>query len=157
MSKKLGTDCSRSSRWFTCSRFKGIDRSWCLEKIRSLCHKIDRHIYSSVIMGGPSPNDCTSRWRVPRPITIHLARAQANTCWKSVWDFSCRRFLYPQILPLYLSMRLLPQRVQHASAYPGSSVSHNKFHLLYSLLVSSHTNKSTKDKMKFHFTTQLNW
>ena len=47
-------------------------------------------------------------------------------------------------------MRLLPQRVQHASAYPGSSVSHNKFQLLYSLLVSSHTNKSTKDNLKFH-------
>ena len=29
------------------------------------------------------------------------------------------------------------------------SVSHNKFHLLYSLLVSSHTNKSTKDNLKF--------
>ena len=47
-------------------------------------------------------------------------------------------------------MRLLPQRVQHASAYMSSSVSHNKFHLLYSLLVSSHTNKSTKDNLKFH-------
>ena len=56
----------------------------------------------------------------------------------------------PQILHLYLSIRLLPSRVQHASAYPGSSVSHNKFHLLYSLLVSSHTNKSTKGNMKFH-------
>ena len=39
---------------------------------------------------------------------------------------------------------------QHASAYPSSSVSHNKFHLLYSLLVSSHTNKSTKYNLKFH-------
>ena len=54
-------------------------------------------------------------------------------------------------------IRLLPQCVQHASAYPGSSVSHNKFHLLYSLLVPSRTNKSTKDNLKFHFTTQLNW
>ena len=43
-----------------------------------------------------------------------------------------------------------PSAVQHASAYPSSSVSHNKFHLLYSLLVSSHTNKSTKDNLKFH-------
>ena len=39
---------------------------------------------------------------------------------------------------------------RHASAYPSSSVSHNKLHLLYSLLVSSHTNKSTKDNLKFH-------
>ena len=54
------------------------------------------------------------------------------------------------ILHLYLSIRLLPQGVQHASAYPGSSFSHNKFHLLYSLLVSSHTNKSTKYNLKFH-------
>ena len=29
--------------------------------------------------------------------------------------------------------------------------------LLYFLLVSSHTNKTTKDNLKFHFTTQLNW
>ena len=65
-------------------------------------------------------------------------------------DFSCRRFLCPQILHLYLSIRLLPQRVQHASVYPSSSVSHNKFHLLYFLLVSSHTNESTKDNVKFH-------
>ena len=56
----------------------------------------------------------------------------------------------PHILHLYLSIHLLPQRVQHASAYPNSSVSHNKCHLLYSLLVSSHTNKSTKDNLKFH-------
>ena len=41
-------------------------------------------------------------------------------------------------------------KIKHASAYPGSSVSHNKFHLLYSLLVSSHTNKSTKDNLKFY-------
>ena len=47
-------------------------------------------------------------------------------------------------------MRLLPQRVQNASAYPGSSVSHNKFHLLYSLLVSSHTNKRIEYNLKFH-------
>ena len=56
----------------------------------------------------------------------------------------------PQVLHLYSSIRFLPQRVQHASAYPSSSVSHNKFHLLYSLLVSSHTNKSTKENLKFH-------
>ena len=48
------------------------------------------------------------------------------------------------------SIRLLPQRVQHASAYPSSSVSHNEFHLLYSLLVSSHTNKSIENNLKFH-------
>ena len=69
-----------------------------------------------------------------------------------VGDFCILRFS-----SLYLSIRLLPQRVQHALAYPGSSVSHNTFQLLYSLLVSSHTNKSTKDTPKFHFTTQLNW
>ena len=40
--------------------------------------------------------------------------------------------------------------IQHASAYLSSSVSHNKFHLLHSLLVSSHKNKSTKDNLKFH-------
>ena len=34
--------------------------------------------------------------------------------------------------------------------YPNSNVSHNKSHLLYSLLVSSHTNKSAKDNLKFH-------
>ena len=56
----------------------------------------------------------------------------------------------PQILHLYISIRLLPQRVQHASAYPGRSVSNNKFHMLHSLLVSSHTNKSTKDNLNFH-------
>ena len=56
----------------------------------------------------------------------------------------------PQILHLYLSIRLLPRRVQHASACPCSCVSHNKFYLLYYLLVSSHTNKSTKDNLKFH-------
>ena len=67
-----------------------------------------------------------------------------------VCDFSCRGFLCPQILHLYLLIRLLPQRVQHASAYPNSSVSHNRFHLLFSLLVSSHTNKSTKDYLKSH-------
>ena len=67
-----------------------------------------------------------------------------------VCNFSCRWFLCPQILHLYLSIRLLPQRVQHASAYPSSNLSHNKFHLLYTLLVSSHTNKSTKDNLKFH-------
>ena len=55
-----------------------------------------------------------------------------------------------QIPRLYLSIRLPPRRVQHASAYPSSSVSHNKFHLLYSFLVSSHTNKSTKDNLKSH-------
>ena len=59
-------------------------------------------------------------------------------------------FCVLNILHLYLSIRLLPQRVQQASAYPSSSVSHNKFHLLYSLLVSSRTNKSTKDNLKFH-------
>ena len=53
-------------------------------------------------------------------------------------------------LHLYVSIRLLPQRVQHASAYPSRSVSHNNFHLLYSLLVASHTNKSPKDNLKFH-------
>ena len=58
--------------------------------------------------------------------------------------------LCPQILHLYLSIRLLPQRVQHASAYPSSSVPHNKYHLLYFLMVSTHTNKSTKDNLKFH-------
>ena len=58
---------------------------------------------------------------------------------------------------MYLSIGLLPQRVQHASAYPGSSVSNNTFQLLYSLLVSPHTNNSTNDNLKFHFTTQLNW
>ena len=68
----------------------------------------------------------------------------------AVCDFSCRRFLCPQILHLYLSIRLLPQRVQHAPAYPSSSVSHNKFHLLYSLLVSSYTNKTPKGNLKFH-------
>ena len=57
-----------------------------------------------------------------------------------------------RFLPLYLSVRLLPQRAQHASAYPGGSVSDNKFQLLYSLLVSPHTNKSTKNDQKFHFT-----
>ena len=39
--------------------------------------------------------------------------------------------------------------MQHALAYPNSSISNNKFHLLYSLLVFSHTNKSTKDNLKF--------
>ena len=62
-----------------------------------------------------------------------------------VGDFFVRRFLH-----LYLSIRLLHQRVQHTSAYPGSSASHSKFNLLYSLLVSSHTNKSTKYNLKFH-------
>ena len=42
-----------------------------------------------------------------------------------------------------------PSACTARSAYPGSSVSHNKFHLLYSSLVSSHTNKSTKDNLKF--------
>ena len=55
-------------------------------------------------------------------------------------------------LPLYLLVRLLPQRVRHTSAYPGGSVSDNKFQLLYSLLVSPHINKSTKYDQKFHFT-----
>ena len=55
-------------------------------------------------------------------------------------------------LPLYLLVRFLPQRVRHASAYPGGSVSDNKFQLFYSLLVSPHTNKSTKDDLKFNFT-----
>ena len=32
----------------------------------------------------------------------------------------------------------------------ASSVSHNTFYLLYSLFVSSHTNKSTKDNLKFN-------
>ena len=59
-------------------------------------------------------------------------------------------------LPLYLLVRLLPQRVRHASAYPGGSVSDNKFQLLYSLLVSPHINKITKYDQKFHFTMQLN-
>ena len=68
----------------------------------------------------------------------------------NVCDFSFRCFLCPHILHLYLSIRPLPQRVQHASAHPSSSVSHNKFHLLYSLLVSSHTNMSTKNNLKFH-------
>ena len=72
----------------------------------------------------------------------------------SVGDF-CILIFYTRYL--YLSIRLLPQRVQHASAYPSSSVSHNRFHLLYYLLVSSHTTKSTKDNLIFHFTTQLNW
>ena len=58
--------------------------------------------------------------------------------------------LCSQILHRDLFIRLLRQRVQHASAYPSNSVSHNKFHLLYSLLVFSHTNKSTKDNLKFH-------
>ena len=58
-------------------------------------------------------------------------------------------------LRLYLLVRLLPQRVRHASAYPGGSVSDNKFQLLYSLLVSPHINKSTKYDQKFHFTIQL--
>ena len=40
--------------------------------------------------------------------------------------------------------------MQHASACPGSSASHIKFHWLYASLVSSHTNKSTKDNLKFH-------
>ena len=62
-----------------------------------------------------------------------------------VGDFCVLSFLY-----LYLSIRLLPWRVQHASAYPSGSFLHNKFHLLYSLSVSSHTNKSTKDNLKFH-------
>ena len=35
---------------------------------------------------------------------------------------------------------------------PGDSVSDSKFQLLYSLLVSPHTNKSTKDDQMFHFT-----
>ena len=62
-----------------------------------------------------------------------------------VGDFCVLRFLH-----LYLSIRLPSQRVQHDLAYPSSSVSHNKFHLLYSLLlvVSSHTNKGTKDNLK---------
>ena len=55
-------------------------------------------------------------------------------------------------LPLYLLVRLLPQRVRHASAYPGGSVSDSKFQLLYSLLVSPRINKSTKYDQKFHFT-----
>ena len=50
----------------------------------------------------------------------------------------------------YLSIRLFPQRVQHASAYPSTSVAHSKFHLLYSLLTSSRTIKSTEDNLKFH-------
>ena len=62
-----------------------------------------------------------------------------------VGDFCVLRFYL-----CILSTRLLPQRVQHALAYPGSSVSHNKFHSLYSLLVSSHTSKSIKDILKFH-------
>ena len=62
-----------------------------------------------------------------------------------VGDFCVLTFLH-----LYLSIRLLPQRVQHALAYPSSIVSHNKFYLLYYLLVSSHTNKSTKDNLNFH-------
>ena len=40
--------------------------------------------------------------------------------------------------------------MQCASAYPSSSVSNNNFHFLCSLLVSSNTNKSTKDNLKFH-------
>ena len=46
-----------------------------------------------------------------------------------VGDFCVLRFYL-----CILSIRLLPQRVQHALAYPGSSVLHNNFHLLYSLL-----------------------
>ena len=60
-------------------------------------------------------------------------------------------------LPLYLLVRLLPRRVRHASAYPGGSVSDNKFQLLFALLVSPHINKSTKYDQKSHFmiTAQL--
>ena len=67
-----------------------------------------------------------------------------------VGDFCVLRLLF------YLLVRLLPQRVRHASAYPGGSVSDNKFQLLYSLLVSPHINKSTKSDQKFHFAIQLN-
>ena len=62
-----------------------------------------------------------------------------------VGDFYAFRFYN-----LYLSVRLLPQRVQHASAYPSSSASHNKFHLLYSLLVSSSKKKSTEGNVMIH-------
>ena len=92
--------------------------------------------FTSVFVDTAPPSACTARFGVS-------------------WQ-QCLPLLYPQILPLYLSIRLLPQRVQHASAYPGSNVSHDKFHLLYSLLVFSHTNKSTKDNLKFHFITQFN-
>ena len=66
-------------------------------------------------------------------------------------------FCVLRLLPLYLSVRLLSQRVQHASAYPGGSVSDNKFQLLYSLLVSPHTNKSTKKRseVSLHNIAQL--
>ena len=84
-----------------------------------------------------------------------MPNARTSPCAESsVGDFCVLRFY---LLLYYLSTRLLPQRVQHSSAYPGSSVSNNKFQLLYCLLVSPHTTKRTKDNLKFHFTTQLNW
>ena len=89
-------------------------------------------------------------WLSPRLRSLTESSSGPTTFAFAVCDFSCQRFLCPQILHLYLSIRLLPQHVQHASAYPSSSISHNKFHLLYSLLVSSHTNKSRKDNLKFH-------
>ena len=70
-----------------------------------------------------------------------------------VGDFCVLRFL-----PLYLSVRLLPQRVQHASAYPGGSVSDNKFQLLYSLGISFSTHKqehTRRSEVSLHKIAQL--
>ena len=71
-----------------------------------------------------------------------------------VGDFCTLRFYlciyrYGSPLSVYSTLR----RILAAS----SGVSNNKFQLLSSLLVSPYTNKSTKDSLKFHFTTQLNW
>ena len=64
------------------------------------------------VQGGPQASEC--------PHVFHLFAIFR------VGDFCVLR------LPLYLLVRLLPQRVRHASAYPGGSVSDNKFQLLYS-------------------------
>ena len=83
--------------------------------------------------------------RLPTTSVLNKKTDKVLSAISRVGDFCILRFL-----PLYLSVRLLPQRVQHASAYPGGSVSDNKFKLLYSSLVSPHTNKSTKDDHKFY-------
>ena len=81
----------------------------------------------------------------PRPSPLSVISRVGNFC---VLRFYICIYRYGYSLSAYSTLRRILAAVSHTI----------KFHLLYSLIVSSHTNKSTKYNLKFHSQhSSTNW
>ena len=102
-----------------------------------------------------SPRSLKASYNKLKPHTLNLysnkTLQQARSAISRVGGFCALRF-YLCIYRYGSSLSAYSTRRRTLAAVSSD----NKFNLLYSLLVSPHTNKSTKDNLKFHLTAQLN-